>query len=252
METRQLKPYIIVISLMALTSFLLAHTVDVRMAHEAGVRVYLPSKVGDWVGREILYCQNPEHARTYFAEELEDRTTCPDCDHELFMMSIEERKVLPSDTIILKKLYDHPDGEQITASIVLSGVDRSSIHRPQLCLVGQGQEIVREWRHVVSMENRDPLRVSVLDMLRRGRGPEGQLFERQFYYAYWFVGNGRETHSNVIRMAMMGYDRIVHNVAHRWAYISVSGTRDREGRYVEGIDEFVNTIYPLMAIGENI
>lgn len=248
METRQLKPYFVVLTLMALASLVLAYTVDVEMAHEAGVQVYLPDRVGEWEGREILYCQNPEHARTYFAEDLEDRSACPDCGHELFMMSIDERRVLPDDTVILKKVYEHPDGSVVTASIVLSGVDRSSIHRPQLCLVGAGQEIVREWRHVVPMDERDTLRVSVIDMLRRVRGPDGRALEHEFYYAYWFVGNGRETHSNVIRMALMGYDRIVHNVAHRWAYISVSGARDPDGRYVDEISDFINIIYPQMAL----
>lgn len=248
METRQFKPYIIVIGLMILTSLALAYTVDVNMTNEAGIQVYLPGRVDDWVGREILYCQNPEHQRTYFAEDLEDRTTCPDCGHELFMMSVDERRVLPADTIILKKQYQHPEGAVVTASIVLSGMDRSSIHRPQLCLVGQGQEIVREWSHTVPMEGRDPLTVMVLDMLRRWRGPDGQNQEHAFHYTYWFVGKGRETHSHLMRMALMAYDRIVHNTAHRWAYISVSGARDSEGRYVEEIENFIQIIYPQMAL----
>lgn len=246
MEARQFKPYIIVISLMILTSVVLAFTVDVNMSAEAGVQVYLPSQIEDWVGKEILYCQNPEHQRTYFAEELSSRSTCPDCGAELYMMSVDERRVLPPDTVIHKKKYAHPSGDRVVASIVLSGADRSSIHRPELCLTGQGQSIQRSWVHEVSLPGRDPLRIMVLDMTRRWRDSEGVEHVHPFYYAYWFVGQERETHSHYGRMVWMAYDRIVHNVAHRWAYIAVTGAR--EDNYVDQIDSFIQTIYPQMAL----
>lgn len=250
MEARQFRPYIIVIGLMIFASMVLAYTVDVNMTNEAGIKVDLPARIDDWIGKEVRYCQNPEHQRTYFAEDIDDPDVCPDCEHELYMMSVDERRVLPADTVILKKHYQHPAGEGITASIVLSGADRSSIHRPQLCLTGQGQDIIREWTHEVPMEGRDPLTVMVLDMVREGRDAEGNRVVNDFYYAYWFVGKGRETHSHIERMIWMGYDRIIHNVAHRWAYISVSGARDGdgEGQYVEDIDDFIQTIYPQMAL----
>jgi hypothetical protein len=243
MEARKFKPYIIVLSLMVLTSLVLAYTVDVNMTNEAGVNVYLPDEFADWTGREVRYCQNPEHQAVFFAEEVEDANTCPDCGAELHMMSVDERRVLPADTIILKKQYSHPTGQDVTASIVLSGADRSSIHRPQLCLTGQGRDIVREWTHTVDLPGRDPLKVMVLDMVFNMQGQQ-----INFYYAYWFVGKGRETPSHYERMFWMGFDRIIHNVSHRWAYISVSGVRNDD--YVNQIDEFIETIYPQMALSQ--
>ncbi len=246
MEARQFKPYFIIIGLMALTSMVLAFTVDVAMVNEAGIKVTLPNQIDQWVGREILYCQNPEHQRTYLAEDLEDRSTCPDCGAELYMMSVDERRVLPADTVILKRQYQHPSGDGVLASIVLSGADRSSIHRPQLCLTGQGQTIIREWPHQVELPGREPLNVMVLDMVRRWTDLDGQPREYNFYYAYWFVGQDRETHSHYQRMFWMGWDRIIHNVAHRWAYVAVSGSR--EGDYTSEIDYFLQNIYPPMIL----
>ncbi len=249
MEARQFKPYIVVIGLMILTSLALAFTVDVNMVGEAGIRVALPAQIEEWEGREIRYCQNPEHRQMYFVDEVEDPNVCPDCGDELFMMSLDERRILPSDTVILKKMYEQPARNNVTASIVLSGAHRSSIHRPQLCLVGQGQEIVREWTHTVPLEGRDPLRIVVLDMLRRGQTRDGESFEHTFYYAYWFIGRGRETHSHVVRLFWMAADRILFNVAHRWAYVSVSGERDPGTvLYVQEIDEFIQAMYPEMAL----
>jgi hypothetical protein len=246
MESSQYKPFIIVIGLMVLTSLALAYTVDVNMTGEAGIQVALPESIGDWEGETIRYCQNPEHRRTYLMSELEDPDVCPGCEGELYMMTIDERRILPSDTVILKKYYQQPEVPAVTASIVLSGADRSSIHRPQLCLTGQGQEIIREWVHEVPLPGRKPLKVVVLDMLRRGTGPDGEPFANQFYYAYWFVGKGRETHSHLMRMFWMGADRILFNTAHRWAYISVSGTRDDADAYVADIDRFIQSMYPEM------
>jgi hypothetical protein len=249
MEARQFKPYVIVISLMALTSLLLAYTVDVDMVNEPGIRVELPDAIGAWTGQGIRYCQNPEHQQVYLTGDLDDPAVCPDCGAELYMMSLDERRILPPDTIILKKQYEREEGSPVQASIVLSGADRSSIHRPQLCLTGQGQDIVGEWTHEVPLEGRDPLRVRVLDMERTWRGEDGVERRHAFYYAYWFVGQDRETHSHYQRMFWMGYDRVFRNVAHRWAYLAVSGVRDREAdQHVAEIDEFIQTMYPRMVL----
>jgi hypothetical protein len=248
METKQFKPFAIVIGLMVLTSLALAYTVDVTMSGQAGIQVALPERIQTWTGDEVRYCQNVEHRSVYLLSSIPSRDVCPDCGGELYMMSIDERRVLPDDTVILKKQYQQTQRSPVTASIVLSGADRSSIHRPQLCLTGQGQEIVREWVHTVPLEGRGPLKVVVLDMLRKGRLPDGQAFEQNFYYAYWFVGKGRETHSHLMRMFFMATDRIFFNLAHRWAYISVSGVRDGAGQYVAEIDEFIQAMYPEMSL----
>ncbi len=59
MEKHPVKPYIVVVCLMALTSLALAVSVDVSITNEAGVRLAIPSQVGTWDGEELLFCQNP-------------------------------------------------------------------------------------------------------------------------------------------------------------------------------------------------
>jgi len=70
------------------------------------------------------------------------------------------------------------------------------------------------------------------------------------YYAYWFVGKDRETPHHLERMFWMAYDRIVRNVAHRWAYLSVAGIRDVVGGrlYIEEIKDFVRDFYPQISL----
>ncbi len=248
MEIRVFKPYFVVIGLLVMTSLALAFTVDVGVSDEAGVNVQLPDQVGEWKGDELLFCQAPACQETHYVSALTNRDVCPTCSGKLDSMSKAERDLLPPDTLLLKKRYTAPGGAVLFASVVMSGRERSSIHRPQLCLVGQGNEIVKSTVVPVALDGRRELDVMVLDMLRRWRAPDGRQGEQPSYYAYWFVGKGRETPHNLQRMIWMATDRIFYNTSHRWAYISVSGTRDPEGLYIKGMQEFVGQMYPYMAI----
>lgn len=248
MQAHALKPYLTVIGLLAVTSFALAFTVNVALTDEAGVKVYLPDRVGEWTGDELRFCQAPACQASVFVSQILLEGKCPKCSGELATMTKIEKDLLPSDTEVLKKQYTSPKGETIFASIVMSGRERASIHRPQVCLVGQGNEIIHSSVIDVPMEGRDELGVMVLDMLRRWRLPDGRQGEHDSYYAYWFVGKGRETPSHVMRMIWMASDRVLHNRSHRWAYISVSGNRDKDGAYKEEIRGFVRELYPEMVL----
>ena len=251
METKTLKPYFVVLGLMVLTSLALAFTVDVNVTDQAGVRVYLPDRVGDWSGREMRFCQNELCQKEYHVDELKDVNVCPACGGPLGSMSFGEKLILPADTEILKKHYNNPNGRTIFVSIVMSGKERASIHRPQICLVGQGNEIIHSGVLDVPMDSRKSLEVMLLDMIRRGKTPAGQPYEVPTYYGYWFVGKGRETPYHVQRLIWMGTDRIFHNVSHRWAYIAVAGMRDPDGKvYQEEIRSFLEDLYPEMLINQ--
>jgi hypothetical protein len=248
MEKRSVKPHLVVIVLMAATSLALAFTVDVSLSDQAGVRVYLPDRVGEWSGDELRYCHAPACQAVVFASEIRESGLCPKCGGLLHTMTKIEADLLPADTEILKKQYTSPDGRIVNAAIVMSGRERASIHRPQTCLVGQGNEIVKSSVLEVPMEGREPLDVMVLDMLHRRRLPDGRQVSHESYYAYWFVGNNRETPHHITRMFWMASDRILYNRAHRWAYISVSGRRDPAGAYKQEIASFVQKMYPEMLI----
>lgn len=251
MEAKALKPYIVVISLLFLTSLVLAFTVDVKDSNEAGVIVELPDYSGEWIGKEMLFCQNPQCHRMYFADQL-DEDKCPACGGELGPMTYIEAQVLPADTEITKKRYMNPEGETLNAAIVMSGRERASIHRPELCLSGQGNEIIGDEILTVPFEGRPALDLKILNIDTEVSTRDGRRVTVPRYYAYWFVGKGRETSSNYKRMILMATDRIFHNVSHRWAYISVAGMRDEEGNsHKEKLREFVAELYPQIWIEDS-
>lgn len=249
------KPYLILIGLLAATSLALAVSVDVTGSDEAGITPALPDRVGDWVGDEIRFCLNPRHQEIYQASELEDPDVCPapDCGGELGGMTLIEKSMLPADTIVVKKRYTHPDGRQVIGTVVMSGKERASIHRPETCLTGYGSEIAASHVIEVPLAGRGPLDVRILDLLHNVR-VQGIPRSYGSYYAYWFVGKGRETPNHLGRMFWMAADRVLHNRSHRWAYISISGRRpldDPESRYEGEISEFIAAAYPQMVVREN-
>ena len=250
MEAHSFKPYFTIIILLVLTSILLAVSVDVQVTDEAGVKIQLPNRVGEWYGQSLLYCQNKTCQKEIKGLDLSAEAKCPYCGGKLDAMTMSEKALLPPDTVLTRKIYTNSAGEIIFSSIVLSGKERASIHRPQICLVGQGQEIVKTFMLDVPFEGRKPLKIMVLDLIRRGHaGGEGQLYEIPSYYAYWFVGKGRETPYHVQRMVWMATDRILHNRSHRWAYIAVAGTRQPPSdRYTKQVAEFVKNLYPQILV----
>ena len=255
MEKSIFKPFLTVVVLMVLASLALAFTVDVKLNDTPGVKMALPDTLEGWVGNELRFCHNEEcYSKTalqgqYYVRDLELPDICPDCGENLYSMSWAEYGVLPKDTEFVKSAYTNDAGDRVFTSIVLSGRERNSIHRPQRCLKGQGNAIVNEHFIEVPMEGRKPLNVAVIETERFYNTEEGQQ-TYYGYYAYWFVGQDRETASHYARMFWLGWDRVVRSVSHRWAYIAVSGKRAAEGReYEQEIADFVLTVYPSILAG---
>ncbi|MFT5125660.1 MAG: hypothetical protein ACI9TH_002908 [Kiritimatiellia bacterium] len=250
METKSLRPVINVITIFSVSTLLLIFTVDVSISDEAGVFSKLPPALGDWQGEEIFFCHSRNCGRNYSGNEVLSEGICNNCGKELHDRSLGEFLQMPKDTTLVKmRFVNQVTHEQVHASIVLSGKDRASIHRPEVCLRGQANDVKRELFIDVPLEGRKPLQVKILELERVIPDlPPGQNIAYQ-YYAYWFVGKDRETARHGARMFWMGYDRIVRNVAHQWAYISVSGLREKEGiEYHAQIRDFLEALYPKLII----
>lgn len=238
------RPFIIVIVLLALAVLALQYTVDVRVADQAGIRMALPTRLGDWRGSELRFCHNEACLKEFPREELKDAGKCPACGTELFTMTLIEYKSLPTDTEFLKGKYTNAAGESVFVSIVLSGRERESIHRPERCLVGQGNSIDKSYVLEAPLAGQKPLGVMTLETSRPVDLRSGKQ-TLSGYYAYWFVGQGRETPSHGTRMFWLAWDRIVHSVAHRWAYIAIAGRREAgSDKFQQQVKDFAGLLQP--------
>ena len=239
------------IALLALCAWAVSRHVGVASDDQAGIRMVLPDRVAGWTGEDIFFCSSRTCGHRWLASRLAGATACPDCGSPLSQMNWAEREMLPADTELVRKLYlpsDPRTAPPLNAAIVLSGDDRSSIHRPEVCQTAAGNSIVKRETIRVPLENGTFLDVMVMDMVL----PPNPAASRPAYptfYAYWFVGRDRTTASHWQRMWWMAYDRIFRGVSHRWAYVSLHGPRDPAGEsHLQFAARFAAALQPLILL----
>lgn len=128
-----------------------------------------------------------------------------------------EKNVLPPDTRIERRTYRDRWGSVYVVSLVVSGSSKSSIHRPELCLPGQGFQMLFPHNLKAGGQSWRVLR------LERGVGPA-------IGFAYSFSNqDGYVTPSHTGRILRDIWDRSVNNKIDRWAMMTVnaSTTDDR-------------------------
>jgi hypothetical protein len=130
--------------------------------------------------------------------------------------------MLPPDTLYGRRLYAAPDGWQVSESVVLMGTDRTSIHKPQYCLTGQGESIVSS--EVISIPIAKPqpyeLKVMKLNTTSQRSIGAGRFMNVSGVYLYWFVADGQLTPHHGERMWLMARDLITKGRLQRWAYVA--------------------------------
>jgi hypothetical protein len=194
---------------------------------EAGVMMNLPYKVGMFWGKR---------------EEA----------------SLAEKNILPPDTLIERKLYSDLFQNGIQCSIVLSGVERRSIHRPEVCLPGQGWLIRKREIVPVTLASGKVLKVKQLTLEREVVIGPGQTRKIQSLFYYWFVGKNITTPDHYARALRSSWDQIVHGINHRWAYVSVTSlvgsTIRQDGKNLEEtqtmLQDFIREAVPCFQVSE--
>lgn len=219
---------VVVVAILAIGVLVTAMTSDVTRVSEPGIRLVngepvLPDQAGGWTGGK------PEG------------------------LTEVERNVLPADTKGVRRAYRDAAGNELFCSIVLSGREVSSIHRPELCLPGQGWKIESEYTEPVSTPEAPGgvLQVMRMNATRTSTAADNQGVVTRFVFAYWFVGKDRVTPYHWQRILWTAEDRVLHNRNHRWAYIMVytpNGPRhDSDEESMQLIAQFVQGVYPQLA-----
>jgi EpsI family protein len=136
-----------------------------------------------------------------------------------------ELEQLAADTSFARRLYSNAFGDQVLASIVLSGEDPdNSIHRPERCLPAQGWT-VSDSKTVTIDAPKLPggkLKVTRLHNQQKFRDDQGKMRTVYNLNYYWFVGYTDITPSHIDRAVMDIRDRVVNGYNQRWAYVTVA------------------------------
>ncbi len=217
MDRARRQAYLTALVLLALAPLLVAALRDVRVEPDTAVGTALPDAVGAYRGSDVLICQSEPCSRVFSGEEYVLDAPCPRCASPLGHMAAVERRMLPQGTVILRKRYAGAlPGDGFIVTVVLSGEERRSIHRPQDCLVSQGSAIIGEQARPVPLGDGRTLEVMCLRTQPAGAvGLGGDM------YVYWFVAPGRTTPYHLQRLWWTAWDGVVHGLQRQWAYVAV-------------------------------
>jgi len=130
---------------------------------------------------------------------------------------------LPQDTSYVERCYTTPDDPSpIYATIILMGTDRTSIHRPEYCLLGQGWNIDRKTVVKVPIAGAVPYELPVMkwEISKLVETADGRKQMLYGLYVFWFVADNDQVTDNVHLQYHMVKDLLLSGVLQRWAYIS--------------------------------
>jgi EpsI family protein len=159
-----------------------------------------------------------------------------------------EKEVLPPDTGFSRMVYVSllDPSKQVFLSIVLSGRDRTSIHRPEYCLVGQGWTIGSSFRHLFSYPGTGAAFPATVLRVRREVVAHGGRVAVPQLFAYYFVGSEHTVATHWERLAKDSWDRVAHGRSDRWAYVVVqTGSSDGDEAALGRIQAILNDALPV-------
>jgi len=133
-----------------------------------------------------------------------------------------EVTMLPKDTVFGKRRYWTETGGNADISVVLMGQDRTSLHKPQFCLVGQGWSIDQSEVVKLKMDRPYPYELPIMKLTTsiRVKDDKGKPFLIHGLYLYWFVSDKNLTASHDERMISSAKNLLRNGTVERWAYIS--------------------------------
>lgn len=143
--------------------------------------------------------------------------TIGDLESKAVEMSKKEKFLLPDSTEYLKRTY-FPVGQgtdsynAISVSLIISRGDDRSLHRPAVCLDGQGWSIPHKQIKKLEIDGKT---VEIMDLIL-DRDMNGKKLEAHYYY-FW-VGRGINTPSYGKMKLYSVWDNFTKNINHRWAY----------------------------------
>ena len=208
------------------------------------VATSLPETVGEFTSDVPWFCHNPQCLDVSEERELvkagqrtEAGFACPACGGKLFGVSLGEFTDLPKDTVIIKRNYRASDGLVYSASVVIGGRKRNSIHRAELCLPAQGFVMLGAERIPLKLTGGKSLSVRKIVAKRTG-GITMSL-------VYWFRSKERESCSHTQRILVDVWDRSIHNRINRWVMVALSVASELDSpESMERFEDFLSELYP--------
>ena len=156
---------------------------------------------------------------------------------------------LPPDTTYGRRIYWQDDGFAAQMSAVMMKTDRTSIHRPQVCITGQGWKIQKTEIIDIPVPSPSPyvLKATCITSTKTLRDPKTEKeIERASVYVYWFVSEHRMVPAHPEALWLISQDLLTSGTLYPWAYVScfVPCAPGQEGIAVARIKRLVAETVP--------
>jgi exosortase len=182
---------VFVLVLVGLTFGLCAATDTRYLVARAGVTLQMPLQVETYQGREID-------------------------------VNAKEKEGLDEGVKLVRFGYLNEKGRKVIASVVLSGHLKRSLHRPEVCLPGQGWTIVESRPVGVPLASGGSFDATYLRIFIDQMDANGRRIRQRGVNLYWYVGSDDTTcASHYEHVAQTYLHAIFRNLNHRWAMVSI-------------------------------
>ncbi len=132
-------------------------------------------------------------------------------------------RYMPQDTSVAQRRYTAADGYPILVNAVLMGADRTSLHKPEFCLTGQGW-LIDDSKTVttsIPMQLPQPYDLPVRRFTVTREVPVHDKQETfKGVYIFWFVADNELAANHWRRNWSMARQVLTTGVLQRWAYVA--------------------------------
>lgn len=136
-------------------------------------------------------------------------------------MTAVERNILDKGVDLARCQYLSTDQHMMLATVIQSGMGGRTLHRPEVCLPGQGWNITERLKIPVKLDNGRTVQATLLRMHRDYEPSPGTRKRMRALNLYWYIGSDGTTSDDYYDHIRISYiDAVFHNLAHRWAMAS--------------------------------
>ena len=137
-------------------------------------------------------------------------------------MTLQEKKVLAEGVKIARNAYLGPGGRQILVTLITSGQGKRELHRPEVCLPGQGWNMAESTPITLKLSDGREITATLLRLFSDREIQPGVTKRVRAMNIYWYVGSDGTTSPDYYDHIRLSYmDAIFRNINHRWSMASV-------------------------------
>jgi exosortase len=136
-------------------------------------------------------------------------------------MSYQERMNFDPTVTLLRRAYTAPGARPVTATIVISGELKRTLHSPEVCMPNQGWTVAALQPVQVKLENGMVINANVMRLFRDVEVSEGHKVRMRVLNLTWYQGSDGYSTPGYSMSHFMNYrDAILFNYNHRWSQAS--------------------------------